>query len=58
LTIIKIDDRSRRHCLWAKEEGMTSPHSLAAWSLVCKLKQKGGLGIIDFQIKNKALLLK
>jgi ubiquinone/menaquinone biosynthesis C-methylase UbiE len=37
---------------------MTSPDSLAAWLLICKPKQKGDLGTIDFHIKNKALLLK
>jgi hypothetical protein len=57
-TIIKIADRSRRHCLWARDEDSNSSHSLAAWSLVCRPKQKGGLGIINFEIKNQALLLK
>jgi hypothetical protein len=33
-------------------------YSLAAWSLVCKPKKKGGLVILDFKIQNQALLLK
>jgi hypothetical protein len=57
-TIIKIADRSRRHCLWAKEEESGSAQSLAAWSLVCRPKKKGGLGIINFELQNQALLLK
>jgi hypothetical protein len=57
-TIIKVADRSRRHCLWSKEEGPSNIHSLAARPLVCKPKEKGGLGIIDFQVKNQALFLK
>jgi hypothetical protein len=57
-TIIKIADRSRRHCLWAKEEESGSAQSLAAWSLVCRPKKKGGLGIINFEVQNQALLLK
>jgi hypothetical protein len=57
-TIIKIADRSRRHCLWAKEEGATSAHSLAAWELVCKPKKFGGLGIKKIELQNNALLLK
>jgi hypothetical protein len=57
-TILKIADRSRRHCLWAKEEDSSSVNSLAAWSLVCKPKRAGGLGIINFELQNKALLLK
>jgi hypothetical protein len=57
-SIIKIADRSRRHCLWAKEEDSHSVHSLAAWELVCRPKKHGGLGIVNFELKNKALLLK
>jgi hypothetical protein len=57
-TIFKIVDRSERHCLRAKEENTSSVHSLAAWFLVCHPKQKGGLGIINLEIQNQALLLK
>jgi hypothetical protein len=57
-SIIKIADRSRRHCLWAKEDGAASVQSLAAWDLVCRPKRRGGLGIINFEIQNTALLLK
>jgi mannosylglycoprotein endo-beta-mannosidase len=57
-TIIKLADRSRRHCLWAKDADSTSVNSLAAWSAVCRPKQKGGLGIINLEIQNQALLLK
>jgi hypothetical protein len=57
-TIIKIADRSRRHCLWEKEEGSSSVNALAAWPLVCRPKKKRGLGIINFEVQNKALLLK
>lgn len=55
---IKIFDRARRHCLWAKEEGAGTPHSLAAWELVCRPKKHGGLGVINLEIQNKALLMK
>jgi mannosylglycoprotein endo-beta-mannosidase len=59
-TFIKFCDRARRHCLWAKksDDGVVSCHSLAAWSMVCKPKKKGGLGIINLELHNKALLLK
>jgi hypothetical protein len=57
-TIINIFDRSRRHCLWAKEEDSTSVNALAAWSLVCRPKRHGGLGIVNLEIQNKALLMK
>jgi hypothetical protein len=32
--------------------------SLAAWSLVCIPKKKGGLGVLNLKIQNQALLLK
>jgi hypothetical protein len=32
--------------------------SLAAWSMVCRPKKCGGLGIVDFQKQNAALLIK
>jgi hypothetical protein len=58
-TIIKIFDRSRRHCLWAKrDEDTSSSHSLAAWTAVCRPKNHGGLGIKNIELQNKALLLK
>jgi hypothetical protein len=57
-TIIRIDDRSRRHCLWAKEDRVGSAHSLAAWDLVCRPKNRGGLRIINLELQNTSLLLK
>lgn len=32
--------------------------SLVAWDLVCRPKDKGGLGVINLHIQNEALLLK
>ena len=58
-TIILRADRGRRHCIWAKKEDFTDKvQSLAAWELVCKPKNKGGLGVINLEIQNEALLLK
>ena len=56
--IFKLFDRGRRHCLWAKEEDANSVQSLAAWSLVCRPKKHGGLGIKNLEVQNTALLLK
>jgi hypothetical protein len=42
-TIFKIVDRSRRYCLWAKEEDSNLVNSLAAWSLVRRPKNVVGL---------------
>jgi hypothetical protein len=33
-------------------------NSLAAWDMVCRPKNKGGLGIINLRVQNTALLLK
>jgi hypothetical protein len=57
-SIIKIFDCSRRHCLWSKKEDSTTVNDLAAWSVVCRPKNAGGLGVINLEIQNKALLLK
>src|SRR3954469_15827567 len=35
-----------------------SEKSLAAWDLVCKPKNKGGLGIMNIPLQNEALLIK
>ncbi|XP_073360244.1 uncharacterized protein [Aegilops tauschii subsp. strangulata] len=52
-------DKLRRYCLWAKssDEG-TKAVSLAAWEMVCRPKNKGGLGVVDLKIQNQGLLLK
>jgi hypothetical protein len=50
-------DRILRRCLWRDQEGHPK-QSLAAWEMICKPKLKGGLGIVNFQKQNVALLLK
>ena len=57
--LIEILDRIRRCCLWTKKtEQGDKCNSLAAWDLVCRPKNKGGLGVINIKIHNEALLLK
>lgn len=52
-------DKLRRHCFWNKRSDDGSKcNSLATWELVCRPKNKGGLGIINFKIQNQGLLLK
>jgi hypothetical protein len=55
--IIEVIDRARRHCLW-KRKDKDKINSLAAWDMVCRPKNKGGLGIINLRVQNTALLLK
>jgi hypothetical protein len=47
--LILVLDRARRHFLW-KRKDKNKVKSLAAWDMVCKPKNKGGLGIINLQI--------
>ena len=57
-TFIKSVDRSRRYCLWDKREDSSSVAGLAAWDMICKPKSKGGMGVINLELQNNALLLK
>jgi hypothetical protein len=50
-------DRILRQCLWRDKLDEHKP-SLAAWDMICRPKQCGGLGVINFQKQNAALLLK
>ena len=57
--IIELLDKLRRKCLWTKKtEHGDKCNSLAAWSMVCRPKQCGGLGIINLRVQSDALLLK
>ena len=55
--IIKQLERIQRQCLWRKQ-GQEYGHSLASWDLICRPKQKGGLGILNLSLQNEALLMK
>jgi hypothetical protein len=50
-------NRILRQCLW-RDNIDTPKQSLAAWEMICKPKNKGGVGIVNFQKHNEALLLK
>ena len=56
--VIEIIDKARRRCLWRKDKNKERVNSLASWEMVCKPKKKGGLGIMDLHLQNKALLIK
>ena len=55
--ILKQLERIQRQCLWRKHRDEPSP-SLEAWDLICRPKNKGGLGILNLGVQNMALLLK
>lgn len=57
--VIEHIDRARRHCLWRKSNEVDARSlSLEAWDKVCKPKHRGGLGIINLEFQNCALLMK
>jgi hypothetical protein len=56
--ILKQVNRIIRQCLWRKRGEDSSGVSLASWEMVCKPKDKGGLGILDFSKLNEGLLMK
>jgi hypothetical protein len=58
LTVIEIIDKYIKNCLWRGKDFNRKRYNLAAWDLVRKPKDKGGLGAINLSIQNDALLLK
>lgn len=57
-TVIKQIDKFRKNCLWRGSNVNGGSHPKAAWKLVCKTKDEGGLGIINLETQNQALLMK
>lgn len=48
-------DYYRARMMWQEDDKVKKYH-LVAWTKVCKLKEQGGLGILDLDMMNKALL--
>lgn len=51
-------DRARKQCLWRGSDPEAKGGNLVAWPTVMKLKEKGGLGVINLRLQNDALLMK
>ena len=49
-----------RHCLWREPDLEDKKPALIKWKTVCRQKKKnqGGLGVMNIDVQNKALLLK
>jgi hypothetical protein len=49
-----------RHCLWRKRNTKVQSRgpALIAWTTICKPKDQGGLGVLNLDTQNNALLLK
>jgi len=56
--VIKQIDKFWKNCLWRSNDinGQSKPK--AAWEMVCRTKKEGGLGIINLELQNQALLMK
>lgn len=57
-SIIKQIDKFRKHYLWRGGDLNSKKPSKAAWEIVCKPKNEGGLGVLDLKKQNEALMLK
>lgn len=56
--VIKQIDKFRKNCLWRGNDVNGRGQPKAAWKLVCRTKEEGGLGIINLEAQNQALLMK
>lgn len=57
-TVIKQIDAFRKHCLWRGADVQDRKPAKAAWELTCLPKNEGGLGVLNLQTQNDALMLK
>jgi len=57
-SIIKQIDKYRKHCLWRGSSVNEKGYPKAAWDMVCIPKVEGGLGVLDLEKQNQALLMK
>lgn len=56
--VIENIDRARKQCLWRGNSEKKKGGNLVAWPVVMQPKEKGGLGLINLQLQNDALLMK
>jgi hypothetical protein len=56
--VVKYIDKFRRHCIWRGANINAKKPPQVAWKSVCKPKAQGGLGVINLELQNKALLMK
>jgi hypothetical protein len=57
-TVREQVDKYRKHCLWRGSDDNSRINAKAAWTMVARPKLEGGLGVLDLQTHNEALLLK
>ena len=49
VTIREQVDKYRKHCLWRGAEDTNRINAKAAWHMVTKSKEEGGLGVLDLK---------
>jgi hypothetical protein len=54
--VLKKLDYFRSRFFWQQEE--KKKYRLAKWNILCQPKDQGGLGILDLEVQNTALLSK
>lgn len=57
-TIIDQIDKYRKLCLWRGSDVNARQKPKAAWPMVCRAKDGGGLGVLNLKTQNEALLIK
>lgn len=57
-TVIEQIDKFRKLFLWRGADMNAKQKPRAAWPMVCRAKDEGGLGVIDLKSQNGALLIK
>jgi hypothetical protein len=58
VTVREQIDKYRKHCLWRGSQESNRINVKAAWYMVTKSKDEGGLGVLDLRTQNEALLIK
>jgi hypothetical protein len=51
-------DKLRRRFFWYDGNTVREKITLVSWKKVCRSRKQGGLGVIDIELMNKALLIK
>jgi hypothetical protein len=57
-TVMKQIDKYKKHCLWRGSNVNGRGKPKATWPMICTTRHEGGLGVINGEKQNKALLLK
>lgn len=56
--VLEQIDKFRKNCLWRRSGINGGSFPKAAWEMVCTSKEEGGLGVINLELQNQALLMK